>query len=185
MQELAMKTLSHSLLLLVLVALISCAQLVTAQSIPPAQALPPADAAKPASTVEDISGMYTFLREGEFVQINIEDGNAVTGFVSRYGDSDGDKGSFLDQFFSKASFDGKHLTFATKPVHSIWFEFDGNVQRGTGKTPKEEAYRVVHGKLTQFTTESSGKVTSKSRDLDMKSFPQDFEEETAAQPKKD
>jgi hypothetical protein len=171
--------------LLIILALFSCAQFLTAQSAPPAQTVTPADAAKPASTVEDISGMYSFLREGEFVQINIEEGNTVTGFVSRYGDSDGDKGSFLDQFFSKAAFDGKHLTFATKPVHSIWFEFEGDVQRGTGKTPKDEAYRIIHGKLTQFTTEASGKASSKSRELDMKSFPQDFDEETAAPPKKD
>lgn len=178
-----MKTTSWLRILSVL-ALLSCAQFVTAQSAPPAQNPAPADAAKPASTVEDISGMYSFLREGEFVQINIEEGNTVTGFVSRYGDSDGDKGAFLDQFFSKAAFDGKHLTFTTKPVHSIWFEFDGNVQRGTGKTPKDEAYRIIHGKLTQFTTDASGKASSKSRELDMKSFPQDFDEETAP-PKKD
>jgi hypothetical protein len=180
-----MKTTSYSILLLVLLALSFCALSVTAQSAPPAQASAPADPAKPASIVEDISGMYSFLREGEFVQINIEEGNAVTGFVSRYGDSDGDKGSFLDQFFSKAAFDGKHLTFATKPVHSIWFEFDGNVQRGSGKTPKDEAYRIIHGKLTQFTTEASGRASSKSREVDMKSFPQDFDDETTTPPKKD
>jgi hypothetical protein len=178
-----MKTTSHLLLLILVVALLLGAQFVTAQTAPPAQTPAPVDAPKPA--LEDISGMYSFVREGEFVQINIEEGNTVTGFVSRYGDSDGDKGSFLDQFFSKAAFDGRRLTFSTKPVHSIWFEFDGNVQRGSGKTPKDEAYRIVHGKLTQFTTDSSGKVTSKSRDLEMKSFPQDFEDENTAPPKKD
>jgi hypothetical protein len=170
-------------LTVVVVALFLCAQGVTAQPAPAAQDQTPD--AKSASSVEDISGMYSFLREGEFVQINIEEGNTVTGFVSRYGDSDGDKGAFLDQFFSKAAFDGKHLTFTTKPVHSIWFEFDGNIQRGSGKTPKDEAYRIVHGKLTQFTTDSTGKVASKSRELDMKSFPQDFEDESTAPPKKD
>jgi hypothetical protein len=169
-------------LILFLVATSNCALSVTAQSATPQQT---ANTPKPAANVEDISGMYSFLREGEFVQINIEEGNTVTGFVSRYGDSDGDKGAFLDQFFSKASFDGKHLTFTTKPVHSIWFEFAGDVQHGTGKTPKDEAYRIVHGKLTEYTSDQSGKATSKSRELDMKSFPQDFEDETAPQSKKD
>lgn len=176
---------SRMLLLVLILALSSSALFVNAQTAPAQQPPSPTASAAPAPAIEDISGMYSFLREGEFVQINIEEGNTVTGFVSRYGDSDGDKGAFLDQFFSKAAFDGKHLTFSTKPVHSIWFEFDGDVQRGTGKTPKDEAYRVVHGKLTQFTTEQSGKVSSKSRDLEMKSFPQDFEDETAAPPKKD
>src|SRR4051794_22600565 len=107
-----MKT-TYWLRILVILALSLGAPFLIDQSASPAQTPAPADAAKPV-TVEDISGMYSFLREGEFVQINIEEGNAVTGFVSRYGDSDGDKGAFLDQFFSKAAFDGKHLTFATK-----------------------------------------------------------------------
>jgi len=50
---------------------------------------------------EDISGMYSFLKEGEFVQINLEK-TAVTGYISRMGDSDSDNGVFLDQFFAKA-----------------------------------------------------------------------------------
>lgn len=183
MHDLAMKTTFYSPLLVLIVSALSlCAPIVNAQSAPPPT---PADAPKSATSIEDISGMYSFLREGEFVQINIEEGNAVTGFVSRYGDSDGDKGAFLDQFFTKASFDGKHLTFTTKPVHSIWFEFDGDVQRGTGKTPKDEAYRIVRGKLTQYASDQAGKASSKSRDLEMKSFPQDFEDESAQQPKKD
>src|SRR5580692_12886627 len=39
----------------------------------------------------DYSGMYSFLREGEFVQITVEDAGKVTGFVSRYGDSESDR----------------------------------------------------------------------------------------------
>src|SRR5690349_13250149 len=73
-----------------------------------------------------ISGMYTFLREGEFVQVTVEEGK-VSGFISRFGDRDSDRGVFLDQFFSKASLDGKKLTFATKPIHGTWYEFAGTI----------------------------------------------------------
>src|SRR5690349_16137163 len=41
------------------------------------------------------SGMYTFLKEGEFVQVTVEDQGHVTGFVSRFGDGESDKGAFL------------------------------------------------------------------------------------------
>src|ERR1051326_8337434 len=69
------------------------------------------------STVPDeISGMYTFLREGEFVQITVENGQ-LSGFVSRYGERESDRDAFLDQFFSKASLAGNHIEFTTKPVH--------------------------------------------------------------------
>ena len=49
----------------------------------------------------EYSGMYSFLKEGEFLQITLEK-DAVTGYISRMGDSDSDGGVFLDQFFAKA-----------------------------------------------------------------------------------
>ena len=51
---------------------------------------PSAPATKPA---EDYSGMYSFLQDGEFVQLTIEDTNRVSGFISRYGDLESDQGS--------------------------------------------------------------------------------------------
>src|SRR5271169_486317 len=58
----------------------------------------------------DLSGMFTFLREGEFVQLTVEDGQ-LSGFVSRFGDTESDKGQFIDQFFDKATLAGDHLYF--------------------------------------------------------------------------
>lgn len=162
-----------------LVAMLLASFAVVAQQKPSqAQPQPP----QPNAVTEDISGMYTFLREGEFVQVTIEDGNMVSGFVSRYGDSDTDKGSFLDQFFSKGSLKGDHLTFTTKPVHGAWYEFDGTVTRGNGKTPHEDAYRVLRGTLTQSSEDSAKKVTSKSRQVEFKSFPQDLDQDVPEKP---
>lgn len=129
-------------------------------------------AATPAQT-EDISGMYSFLRDGEFVQITVEQDSpgkrpVVSGFISRYADGDSDK--FLDHLFSKAALEGDRLTFTTKTIHGVWFEFDGIVSRGKAKARADEGYFVVKGKLTQH-TKSGDKVASKSRELEMKSFP--------------
>jgi len=33
----------------------------------------------------EYSGMYNFLRDGEFVQVTVEDQGNVTGFISRFG----------------------------------------------------------------------------------------------------
>ncbi len=57
------------------------------------------DRQSPAASGADYSGMYSFLRDGEFVQVTVEDQGRVTGFVSRYGDSESDRGVFLDHFF--------------------------------------------------------------------------------------
>ena len=134
-----------------------------------AQQAPPAPVANP----DDISGMYTFLQEGEFVQINVEEGSKVTGFVSRFGDSDTDKGAFLDHMFTDASLKGNHLQFKTKTVHGVSYEFSGKVERGDAKTPGEEGYRVLRGKLTEYTEDANKKTSEKSREVTLKSFPAD------------
>ena len=131
----------------------------------------------PAKNVQDapagdISGMYTFLRDGEFVQVDVEDG-VVTGFVSRYGDSESDRGAFLDQMFKKASLDGKKLHFETRVVHGVSYEFSGTVERGEGKAPGAEAYWVLKGTLTQKSEDAQKKVTAKERAVEFKSFPSD------------
>jgi hypothetical protein len=122
-------------------------------------------------TSDDISGMYTFLQEGEFVQINIEDGSHVTGFISRYGTSDSDKGEFLDHMFSGGALNGNHIQFKTRVVHGVSYEFSGTAEMGQGKKSGEEGYRVLRGKLTQFTEDDNKKVSAKSREITMKSFP--------------
>ena len=138
--------------------------------------------APPPAPTESYSGMYSFLQEGEFLQVTVEDAGNVTGFVSRYGDSDSDRGTFLDQFFKQGKLDGNKLTFTTETVHGVWFEFAGTVDRGEGKAPADEAYHVIKGTLTDFRTNADKKVSSKSRDVIFKSFPQDVR---PAPPQKD
>ena len=136
----------------------------------------PAESAKPAA---DYSGMYSFLREGEFLQLTVEDdGRVVTGFLSRYGDLDSDRGAFLNQFFKKAKLDGNKLTFTTETVHGVWFEFSGSVVRGAGKTQADEAYFVLKGTLAQNSTDAAKKSSSQSREVAFKSFPQDADQPT-------
>ena len=120
------------------------------------------------------SGMYSFLKEGEFVQVNVEENGRVTGFVSRYGDTEGDRGVFLDQFFKEGKLDGNRLTFATETVHSLAYEFRGTVERGEGKNPGDEAYYVLKGILIENTMDNAKKVSSRSMEVALKMFPQDL-----------
>ena len=124
----------------------------------------------PITSKEDISGMYTFLRDGEFVQVDV-DGTRITGFVSRYGDLESDKGAFLDHLFKEGELKGDAIHFVTKSVHGVWFEFQGTVEHGTVTDPNKEGYRVLKGKLTQYTEGDKDTPTAKSRELTMKSFP--------------
>lgn len=133
-----------------------------------------AQSAAPApSAVPDYSGMYEFLRDGEFVQLTIEDKGNVTGFISRFGDAESDKGVFMNQFFKSGKLDGEKLGFITEPVHGSWFEFTGTVVRAAAKKPDEEGYYVLRGSLTRYSTDAEKKTTSQARMVELKSFPRD------------
>ena len=119
------------------------------------------------------SGMYTFRKEGEFVQVTVEDDGRVAGFVSRFGDGESDKGAFLDQFFKNAKLDGNKLSFTTEVVHGVSFDFKGTIERGDGKNPGDEAYFVLKGSLTENSTDVNKKVTSHAQEVAFKIFPQD------------
>lgn len=127
----------------------------------------------PASPVADYSGMYNFLRDGEFVQVTVEEQGRVTGFISRYGELESDRGAFLDHFFKQGKLDGNKLTFTTQTVHGVWFEFRGAVERGEGKKTGDEAYYLLKGTLIEYSTDVNKKTSSRSREVALKSFPQD------------
>src|SRR5579862_2528413 len=133
------------------------------------QAPPPAKSEGP----QRYSGMYSFLKEGEFVQLTVEDAGRVTGFISRFGDQESDKGAFLDQFFKTGKLEGNELNFTTEVVHGTAFEFKGTVERGDGKKPGDEAYFVLKGALTQNDSDVNKKVTSHTQDVVLKMFPGD------------
>jgi hypothetical protein len=145
------------------------------QAGPPAKSSeqPTADKDQNAKAGHGYSGLYTFLREGEFVQVTVEDDGSVTGFVSRYGNGESDKGAFLDQFFKTGKLDGNKLNFTTEIVHGVSFEFKGTIERGEGKNPGDEAYYVLKGTLTENVSDVNKKVTSNSREVAFKAFPQE------------
>ena len=145
---------------LVLAALV--ASLVTLALAPQSAtaASPGQQTAKPASPADDPSGIYSFLREGEFVQFAVE--------------ADSDKGQFIDQFFDKAALVGDRLSFNTKTVHGVWYEFIGVITITPGKQPGQEDYRVIKGTLTQHATDAGNHDKATRRQVEFKSFPQDL-----------
>lgn len=134
-----------------------------------------------SSPAEDISGMYNFLKTGEFVQITVET-SGVSGYISRQGDLESDHGIFLDQFFTSASIEGHNVAFVTKQVHGVWFEFKGRFDRGKAKDKTEDGYYVLRGALTEFTVDSSKHTTSRSRNVEFSLLGQP-EDDAPAKPK--
>jgi hypothetical protein len=122
----------------------------------------------PVSTpAEDFSGMYSFLKEGEFLQINVEK-SAVSGYISRMGETDSDNGVFLDQFFDKVQIQGRDVSFITKPLHNLWYDFKGKFERGPGKTKFDDGYYVLRGTLKEVTLDENKKPVAHSREVELK-----------------
>ena len=128
----------------------------------------------PEKSGADYSGMYSFLRDGEFVQVTVEDAGKVTGFVSRYGDTESDRGVFLDHFFKEGKLEGNHLSFRTDTVHGVSYEFRGTIERGEGKTPGDEAYYLLKGTLAENSMDEGKKTSAQNREVALKMFPQDL-----------
>lgn len=153
---------SHRMRLAFILALLCSSDLMLAQTpaLPPTAALP------------DYSGMYSFLKDGEFMQITLDKGK-VSGFISRYGDSETDKGTFLDQFIKSGDSNGKQVSFMTESVHGVVYTFEGAFDRGPGKNPQDEAYFILRGTLTRNAGSADGKTTSQTRQVEFRSFPRD------------
>ena len=154
-----------------LAIVLACASIAAAQEAKP----PNSQTSDQTATANGhaYSGMYTFLKEGEFVQVTVEDEGHVTGFISRFGNGDSDKGAFLNQFFKTGKLEGSKLNFTTEIVHGVSYEFKGTVERGDGKNPGDEAYYVLRGILTENASDANKKTTSHARDVLFKLFPQD------------
>jgi hypothetical protein len=138
-----------------------------------------------SAPAEDISGMYNFLKEGEFVQINLEK-SMVSGYVSRVGETESDRGVFLDQFFDQAQIRGHDVSFVTKPLHNVWYEFKGKFERGPGKTKADDAYYVLRGTLKELSLDENKKTVSHAREVALKSLaePDEMPDAKAAKSKK-
>jgi len=117
---------------------------------------------------DDISGVYSFLREGESIQLNVDHGK-LSGWVSSFGFLDSDKDTLLDRFFDKASLQSGRIYFLSRRIHGCWVEFTGRVSRGEGRVRGQEGFYVLTGTLTQYTTDAETKVSARQREVIFKS----------------
>jgi len=146
---------------------------VVAAQTTPAQKAPAAPEARAAN---DISGMYSFLRDGEFLQLAVEKDGVVSGVISRYGDEASDKGSFLNQFIKKGQLKDGKLAFTSDTVHAVWWEFAGEVMRGAAPSSADEGYWLLRGKLVRHETQQDKSDRARNFDVELKSFPAEMGE---------
>lgn len=128
----------------------------------------------PKSAPPDYSGRYSFLQDGEDLQLDVNDGH-VDGYITRFGDSDTDRDTLLNHYFAKASLTGDKLTFSTKPVHAVWYEFTGVIGRGPAKTKAEDGYYQIAGTLIEHRQKNGKEESARQRQVTFKLFADDSE----------
>lgn len=136
-----------------------------------------AQAPKPAAP--DYSGRYSFLQDGEDLQLDVTEGR-LDGYITRFGDSEADRGTLLNHYLAKASLEGNKLTFTSKPVHAVWYEFEGTIGRGPAKSKAEDGYYQIVGTLTEHRQKEGKEVSARQRQVTFKLFG---EENDTSQPK--
>jgi hypothetical protein len=159
-----------------LMSAILCAGLLLAQSKEATQdeaARSKAQAAPPA--LADVSGTYSFLRDGEVLEFHLQEGKVI-GDVQRLGSSDADRGVMLTHFFDKAAIDANRLEFTTNTVHGVHYRFEGEFKRGEGKTRAEEDYYRIVGTLTEYLSDARKKISARKREVIFKSLPDELGE---------
>lgn len=123
-----------------------------------------------AAQALDPTGTYSFFHEGEHLDILRENGQ-LTGFISHYGEQADDRGQHLDQFFDRLSFKPTgELSFTTKKVHGVWYEFSGTLSIAADKRPDQAGYRVIKGTLIRHLANADGKENVSQRQVEFKSL---------------
>lgn len=93
----------------------------------------------------DASGEYLIDESGSTIEITLDEGR-LSGYVTRMGDEQSDKTTPLTLFFDQVTAKGQQLTFTTKKVHGIWYEFSGTIERGDSRTTRSEnGYYLLKG----------------------------------------
>jgi hypothetical protein len=116
----------------------------------------------------EASGEYLLDEEGSVIQITLDAGR-LSGYVTKMGDDQSDRGTPLTFFFDQADARGDSLSFTTKKVHGIWFSFEGTIVRGDVRLSEAENgyFRLKGG----WTTHNDARNSQTRSHVNLESTP--------------
>ena len=106
-----------------------------------------------SSLPEDAAGAYALSpNPAEIVEMILNgDGSSVRlqGYLTRMGDGSSDRGAPLTYFFARTTVSPTQLTFITRQVHGVWWNFAGTIDRGSAQSNAQKGYYFLNGMLTE------------------------------------
>lgn len=166
---------------ILLISFVSTAVLVTAAA-GHTQRKATRPAPPPSDDTAGYSGQYEFLHRDEMLQLTVEPQQSaaekkVTGFVSRHGELESDRGTPLDHWIHNGILRGDELHFRTTTIHGVWFEFSGRIVRGPARSRSERGEWVIQGKLTEHIIGPDRKDSAQSREVAFHALPDEDRQE--------
>jgi hypothetical protein len=73
----------------------------------------------------------------------------LQGYLTRIGDGVSDRGAPLTYFFARTTVNPARLTFITRQVHGVWWNFAGSIERGSVQTSAQKGFYFLNGTLTE------------------------------------
>lgn len=116
---------------------------------------------------EEASGEYNLDKPGELLQIILDGGGRLTGYLSIEGDRESDRGTPLTFLFRHTRVSREQIAFETVVIHSVWYGFRGAIEHAPEDSKQSfGAYRLT-GVLEEHEL-VSGTVTRRNLDLRLK-----------------
>ena len=102
---------------------------------------------------DEASGSYALSPNiAEVIEIILNgqsDEVRLQGYLTRLGDGESDHGAPLTYFFARTTVSPTQLTFITRQVHGIWWNFAGTIDRGSAQMSTQKGYYFLNGTLTE------------------------------------
>jgi hypothetical protein len=114
---------------------------------------------------DEASGEYGFGQPGEVIQIILEPSGRLTGYISKFGSHESDRGAPLTFPFFHTLVSGEQIQFETSTIHGVWYSFRGSIARDTAKGRSEEGYYRLSGLMEEHDTAAA---TVQKRNVDLK-----------------
>jgi hypothetical protein len=121
----------------------------------------------PVTIPNEAWGHYSFGRELDLLEVDLEPKRGVTGYIMLLGGKGPDKNAPLAFFFTKTRVGGDSVYFLTQQIHRVSYEFNGELEQSA---PKEHTLDVDYSLVGTLTTHRAMEDGSDKRETKQVTF---------------
>jgi hypothetical protein len=116
---------------------------------------PPVVASGHSNLPPAAEGEYPWNKAGDTMELYFENGR-LNGYMSESADPNNQHAAPLTYDFATTHADGSAVEFTTRVIHTVWYSFEGHLERGLVGSPMLPGYYLLDGTLTQHGGDADG-----------------------------